>query len=242
MQSRRLGAAAVIAAGALWAQLVLIPMLASTGRGGLDVASLVVGLFALSLPVAAWLIGPRHERLAVPMILAGFPVTLGAFGIVAARGVSTHFDVAARVIAAATAVVFAGTAIAWARSLVTVFPVTLAGLEKRVDTLPAPPLRREIFGLLTAIAAFMAVIAPALVTSHPPANRAERIGGEALLRAREAVTSAGGLAIALALVLGAGSSLMRQRSGGRRRATRGLAFVLWGVAVIGLDWLIRAQR
>lgn len=232
----------MIAASALWAQLVLIPMVATGAPRGVDPVSAIVGLVSLSIPIVAWQLGARRQRAAIAGMLAGFPAALGVYSVVAARQGATHFDVAAGLIAVTTAVVFMATALAWVGSMARVFPVTLAALAKRSDTVTALPLRHAVFGLLSAMAVFLAVVAPAVITAHAPASRAERVGGEAMLRAREAVTFAGGLAIALALVLGAGPSVMRQRGVRQRRATRGVAFLLWGVAVLGLDWLIRVQR
>ena len=96
--------------------------------------------------------------------------------------------------------------------------------------------------MLGAMAAFFAVIAPALISEHDALSRSDRLGGAPLASARQALTSAGGLAIALTLVLGRGSALMRGRSSRRRRATRGLAFLVWGVAVLGLKILVDRLR
>lgn len=242
MPSSRLGAVALIAAGALWAQLVLMPTLAGVSRSGIDPLAAIVGLLALSLPMIALALASRRERVAVGLMLAGFPAAIGVYGLAATRQAPARFDVASRILAAATAVAFAIAAVSWARSLIADFPVTVASMDKRTDQAPPPVMRREVFAVVVAIGSFLAVVAPALVSSHAAVTRAERIGGESLVRARDAITSAGGLALALIVVLGAGQSLVRRRSVPHRRWTRGVAFLLWGAAVFGLDWLSRTQR
>jgi hypothetical protein len=242
MPGGRLGAVALIAAGALWGQLVLLPIVASASRGAPDVVSIAVGIAALALAVVGVFAANRNERLAVALLLAAFPAALGLFGIVATRQLHTRFDVAARLIAAATGVAFAASAVIWARSLSPLFPVSVGPMEPRDREPKGPPLQREAFALITGIAAFLAVVAPAIVTAHGPLTRSERVGGESLVRARDAITSAGGLALAMLMVLGAGASLMRRSGTRTRSATRGLGFILWGVALFVLDWLIRSQR
>jgi hypothetical protein len=242
MPSGRLGAVALIAAGALWAQLVLLPIVASMSHGTSDVLSMVVGTLALAIAVGGIVTSNRNERVAVALVLAGFPIALGLFGLVATRQLHARFDVAARLIAAATGVAFAASAVAWARSLSPLFPVTVGAMERRDAKPKGPPMQREAFALVTGIAAFLAVVAPAMVTAHAPLTRAERVGGESLVRARDAITSAGGLALALLMVLGAGGSLMRRSGTRSRSATRAIGFMLWGVAMFVLDWLVRSQR
>ncbi len=240
MPSSRLGAVALIAAGALWAQLVLLPTMAVSGRDAVDLLAVGIGILALAVPVAGVIAAEKRPRLATAAVVAGFPIALGLFGLASLRQPRTRFDAPARLIASATAVAFAIAAIAWARSLTPTFPVTIAPMEPVTKRAPAPRLQREAFWLVTAMAAFLAVVAPVIVTSRPALTRVERVGGEPLVRARDAIVSAGGLALALLVILGAGTSLLRRSRS--TRTTNGMTFLLFGIAMFGLEWLVRTQR
>jgi hypothetical protein len=240
MQSSRLGIVALIAAGALWAQLALIPLVAA--RGAATAVPLALAVLALVTPAAGLALARTRPAGGVAVILAGFPGALALFALAAGQRPLARFDVPARVIAAGTALAFVAATITWARSLQPSCAITVTPMDPVPERAPPPRLRGPAFGLLALQAAFLATVAPALVTAHGAATRADRLGGEGLVRAREALTAAGGLAIALALVLGPGSALLRGRAVQRRRSIRGLAFLVWSVAVLGLKMLLDRLR
>jgi hypothetical protein len=241
MQSGRLGLVTLITAAALWAQLVLIPLAAARGEG-LVPAALSTALLALAVAGTGVGIAPRRPAVGVALVLAGFPASLALVALVAGSHPLARFDAAARVIAAGTAVAFVGAALAWAQSLQPALPVSVAALDPLPERTAPPPLRGAAMTLLALVASFLAVVAPALVTARSAASRTDRLGGEGLVHAREALTAAGGLVLGLALVLGAGSALLRGRAARRRRGTRALAFLLWSVAVVGLKMLLERLR
>ena len=93
-----------------------------------------------------------------------------------------------------------------------------------------PPLRRLALGVTAFCALFVAVIAPSLLTAREPVSLAERMAGEGLLRGRNALVSAGGLVLALALILNGGNALGRATAPRPRRLSRVGAYLVWAAA------------
>jgi hypothetical protein len=239
MQRGRLGVAALVAAGALWTQLALIPAVAALARGApVDPAGAALGLAAFGVALAGVGSVPRRPALGFALLLAGFPAALGLFALVAGRHPLAHFDAPARWIAAATAAGFASATAAWAGRLAPRFPTEIAPSDPQASRAPAPPLRRPAFAALALVATAVTVVMPALIAARAPQSRADRLWGEALARARVAVTAAGGLAIGALLVLGLGGALLRGRAVRSRRTARALVYCAWAMAVAVLAGLL----
>lgn len=239
MRVRWSSAAVLVAATAVWTQLSLIPLLTSPARGSVtDALSLVIAVVALALPPLALTTARARPAIAAAFLLAAFPLALGAFAVFVGQRALARFDAPARAIAAATALGYFAAALDWMSGLSPQAASRVTPIEPGPALERAPPLRRAAPGALALVAALVAIVAPALLSSRAALTRAEQLGGEELTRSREAITATGGLAIAALLVLVAGSRLVRGRTTTRRRATRGLAFLVWAVALYGLRWLL----
>ena len=68
------------------------------------------------------------------------------------------------------------------------------------------------------------------------------LAGERLVRARESVTLAGGLLLAVLIAMTHGTSLVRRTPAPEGRAARGVAFVVWAVAIAGLKFLLDRSK
>jgi hypothetical protein len=242
MPGSRLGLAAVLAAGALWAQLILLPIATALGQSiRVPWLSGAFGVVALVVAAAGFIRASAHPRRAAALLLAVFPIVVGAASILGGARPFARFDVRARSIAALTAVGFALTTLAWLRQLGPTVVTTTVAMDPVPTRPPAPPLRGPALVAIASVAGFLAVVAPAIITVRAGLTHAERLGGVDLVRARDALTSAGGLGIAILLVLGAGQPLVRGRASRRRRSTRGLAYLVWGVAAAGLLFLVQSR-
>ncbi len=224
---------------ALWAQLVALPAWGAPG-GPMAAGAFEWALGALALTIlvgGSFAAGARGATLRPIALLAAFPIALGAFGVGAEHSTQARFDMAARAVAAGTAVGYVVVCLAWLATTVPGLPATLPPLE-RSPSRPAPPALHRIAPLaLAAVAAFLAIVVPGILSARAHLSRAERLGGEPLQRAREALVSAAALGIALLLVLAGGASIVRGRASERRGGTRALAYVVWAGAAGGLYWL-----
>jgi hypothetical protein len=242
MLGSRFGLAAVLTAGALWAQLILLPLVAAwTGHAHVSLLALAAAAVALGLAVAGFSFARERPRVAATLLLGAFPAAIGATGVLGGPRPWARFDPGAWSIAALTATGFVAATLAWSRQLAPAVPASVAAMDAIPQRPPAPPLRGAAMILLASIAGFLAVVAPAVITTRAASSPTDHLAGADLVRARDALTSAGGLALAVLLVLGAGRPLFRGRAARRRRSTRGLAYLVWGVATAMLLILLHAR-
>ncbi len=232
MESRPGIAAAVLGLSA-WAQIVLLPWLARAP----DVPTRVTGLFALGLLIAAVLLRTRGS-LSVLLGLGAFPFALGVFAFALGRGTAPRYDTAAGVFAGITTAGYASAAVSWVLASRPVYPVTVTSLDDgAVPALPAPVLRRVSLGVLTTMALFSAVVAPGILAAR---DTAEMING--LARGRHALAYAGGLAIAMSLILGGGSSVVHTARVRDRSPGRALGYLAWAALAYAMRRVLTGAR
>ncbi len=225
MLSTRPGLFALVLGAAVWGQLALVPIVVQAP----DVLSILGAVLALGVLIAAVVRSNVAPAQTMFLGLGVFPVALGLAAFLAGRQRLPNFDAPSRVIAALTVLAFALGLVVWNRSLAPRVRLTHASVEDRAPR-TGPPLRRLALGVTAFCALFVAVIAPSLLTAREPVTLAERMAGEGLLRGRNALVSAGGLVLALALILNGGNALGRATAPRPRRLSRVGAYLVWAAA------------
>lgn len=233
----RLALAALALGLAAWAQLSLTPVLA----GAVDALSMASSAAALAVLASAAWESRRHPAHAVGLAAGAFPAALGVAAFFAGRHAVPRYDAASRAVAAVTAVAYFVAVLRWFATHRAVIPLTATLADDRPRN-PAPPFRNAALACLAVVAAMTAVVAPAILGAREPATVAERIAGESLLRGRGALVAAVGTALALAVALHGGASVVRAAPPRVRSTSRATAYVLWAVCALAMRaWLDRTR-
>ncbi len=164
--------------------------------------------------------------------IALFPALLAITSLLTVG--TTTFDALSRILAATTAVVyFVVVLIAHADSAPRYWLSVRALQDTRAPS--RPPLAYVALSVLSLVALFLSVVAPAAIAANRPLLGATRYG-LSLVRAQDAMVHGAGLALGVAVALIAGSRLLRGRGIQRSRRARALAWLIWALAFTALWW------
>lgn len=240
----RNAAVMLVFGAATWTQLALFPALARPSTAAL--ASTLVPLLALAAmsrgALSAEASAPQPLRRQTLAASAGaFPLGLALAALGAGRHGVTRFDLSAQLMAALTTAAFAASVAAWwSATAPRHATVSLGALESATAPTSSPPLAGAARLLMLAHGLVLAVVAPAWLGTT--ARAAFGPGGDTLLRGRLALVSAGGLGLAVALTLSAGSGLLRRAPPRPRSPARALWLLAGGFAAAAMRlWLDRAR-
>lgn len=221
---------------ATWAQLALVPLLLRRA-GAWSVVTAAASLAALA--AAAQLSrAPARRSLALGLAAGVFPCALGVGALAMALGPLPRFDLAARALAALTGLAYlAAVSVAW-RGAAPAAAYDVVPLDAPPPRRDAPAWKPAALVALAVVGASVAVLMPAALTARGPSTLAERLGGDALARGRAGLVTAGGLALALVITLGAGGALLRRAPPRRANPARAGMLLLWaGVLALIRYWI-----
>ncbi|MFO0556977.1 MAG: hypothetical protein U0269_03050 [Polyangiales bacterium] len=222
---------------ALLAQCLLAPLLlARTERAAVVVIGAIVGAAALFWAIPR--VGER-DRLPAFVALAGVPTLLALTSL--ASSTLPHFDGAARVLAALTAVGYFAAVLRLREAAAPRLAIVTRRSTDAARSTPAPVLRWHAWIVLVSGALVLALLAPARLAARPLTG-AERALGPGFLTARNAIVSAAGMLLALVWTLGAGPRLVRGRGSPYGRRARAIAMVVWSFAFGALWWWVERAR
>lgn len=245
-----LGLAAALTGLVLWALLAGIPFYVSLARSRSFASHELSGLCA-GLSLAALLsmgaVSRTRPAYGLALGLGVFPTAVALEAIALGVRSVAHFDPPTRWLAALTAGAYVCLCAAWSGGL----PRPLPSASTRPSTSAlrdrarprALPLRRLAPAALFVVSALLGVVLPSIVHRDGGAATA-RGAGALLLRARDALTAAGGLAVALLLLLSGGSALVRAApaKGSTTRAWRAVGWLIWAAIVALILVIARQQR
>lgn len=232
MSTRALRILAVVSGLALWTSLAVPALLSGRSPPAGVVLALVAAaalLFGLLRPAAQ-----RVESELLNWVL--FPAALALSALVSGGAFAARVGALGRGSLGVLAVCWLASLSALENSLSPALPTRLAAAPVPAEEpQESRPLRRLVLVALGAWALAVGSVLPgALAASVPWAT--------AMGRARHTVLGALALVLSLAVVLLAGSALVRKRSAPPRRISRAVALFVWAGALGALSYLVSRWR